>query len=240
MNPRTAIILGASSGIGRALAKIMDREGYTLGLFSRRLNLLESLQGELTHTAHIQTLDIRCAEQTRSAIENMIDTLGGLDVLIISSGIGKLNSALDWEPEADTIATNVMGFCAAANVAMKHFLAVGEGHLVGISSVAALRGGRGAPAYNASKAFISNYMEGLRMKVQRKKRPITISDIKPGFVDTPMAQGMGMFWVAPVERAAEQIFLAIQKRKSHAYITARWRWVAWALKLAPDVLYRRL
>jgi len=108
------------------------------------------------------------------------------------------------------------------------------------SSIAAIRGGGDAPAYNASKAFVSNYLEGLRQMAAKMKLPLTVTDIKPGFVDTVMAQGEGLFWVAPAEKAAKQILEAVEKKKDHAYVTKRWRLVAWVLKLLPGRLYCKI
>ncbi len=127
-----------------------------------------------------------------------------------------------------------------ANVAVHHFLQQRAGHLVGISSIAALRGTGGAPSYNASKAFVSNYLEGLQQKCAKLKLPITITDVKPGFVNTAMAQGEGLFWVAPPEKAAEQIYQAIKARKTHAYVTKRWRSIGVLLRLMPRHLYNKI
>ena len=123
---------------------------------------------------------------------------------------------------------------------MKHFVKQGSGHLVGISSVASIRGGRSAPAYNASKAYQSNYLEGLRQKAKKMGAKITITEIIPGFVDTAMAKGEGIFWSAPPKKAATQIFSAIYRKKSRAYITKRWRIIAWLLKLLPSFICERL
>jgi short-subunit dehydrogenase len=116
----------------------------------------------------------------------------------------------------------------------------GAGHLVGISSIAALRGNRYAPAYNASKAFVSNYLEGVRHRFNKMKLPIAVTDAQPGFVDTPMAKAPRRFWVASPQTAARQIVAAIRTRKHHVYITRRWRLVAWLMRIVPDVLYSKL
>ncbi len=110
---------------------------------------------------------------------------------------------------------------------------------MGISSLAALRGNSLAPAYNASKAFVSTYLQGLRYKVARLGLPITITDIQPGFVDTAMAQSPSLFWVASPEKAAGQIYEAIRRKRKQATITKRWRLFAWFLKLAPDWFFER-
>ena len=230
-----AIIIGASSGIGRELAKILSHEGYEIGVIARRKDLLISLQDEIRSPIFIQPADISHPEEAMVLLKTLIKEMGGADLAILSSAVGFLNPELDWNKDKETIEVNVLGFCAMANVFMKHFLSQGHGHLVGISSIAALRG---SGSYSASKAFVSNYLEGLRHQMAKEKKAITITDIKPGFVDTAMAKG-STFWVAPVKQAAERIVRAIQKKKSHAYITSRWRLIAWLLKGMPNFIYDR-
>lgn len=185
-------------------------------------------------------MDVSDPDAAQAGLTAMIEELGGADVIVISAGTGHLNPGLDWPPEAETIAVNVTGFAALAGVAMNHFIERGRGHLVGISSIAALRGAATAPAYNASKAFESNYLQALRQKVAQLKLPITVTDIQPGLVDTAMAKGEGLFWVQPPAKAAAQIMAAIERKRSHAYITRRWRLIAWALKILPDFIYHRM
>ena len=127
---------------------------------------------------------------------------------------------------------------ALASAAMRHFEERGRGHLVGLSSLAALRGQGAAPAYNASKAFVSNYLDGLRHRAVHGGLDVTVTDVLPGFVDTPMV-GDQTFWLAPVDKAAEQIYRAIRRRRARVYVTRRWRLVAWLLKVLPDALYYR-
>jgi len=237
---RKAIIIGASSGIGRELSKILARDGYTVGLAARRVELLEELQSHLPSASFIKRIDITHHVEAMNLLDELIQEMGGVDLLVICSGTGHVNPDLEWEKERDTIDTNVGGFVAMAGTGMKHFLKAKKGCLVGISSIAALRGNNDAPSYNASKAFISNYMEGLRRRVKKLHLPITITDIKPGYVDTPMASGSKIFWMSSTRKAAMQIYRAIQKKKRHAYITRRWRLVAWAMKCMPSCLYERL
>lgn len=237
---KKAIIIGASSGIGKGLAKALSERGLTLGLAARRRHALEALRDELPNESVVKEIDIAKPELAMVALSELIDVMGGVDLIVLSSGIGEANAPLDWDLENDCVATNVIGFTAIANVAIKHFLEQKSGHLVGISSIAALRGSKHAPAYNASKAFQSIYMQGLRQKVTVPGCSITVTDIKPGFVDTKMAKSDDLFWVAPVDKAAEQIIRAIDKKKSYAYITKRWRLIAWVLKAVPEVIYKRL
>jgi short-subunit dehydrogenase len=166
--------------------------------------------------------------------------MGAVDLIIYAAGYGEINENLAWEAERRSVETNVMGFAAVANIALNYFIQNKSGHLVAISSLAALRGGKSSPAYNASKAFMSNYLEGLRQKVTNLGLPIIITDIKPGFVDTDMAKGEGLFWMSSAKKAARQIHGAIKQERSHVYVTKRWRLIAWLLQLMPSYLYNRL
>ena len=115
-----------------------------------------------------------------------------------------------------------------------------SGHLVAISSIGGLRGSRQAPAYNATKAYQINYLEGLRQKAKKLNTSIFVTDIRPGLVDTEMAKGEGLFWVMPVEKAARQIFQAIIDKKKVAYVTRRWGLIATILKQIPRPIHDRM
>ena len=232
MNNKNVIIIGASSGIGKELAKVFSEKGFTVGLTARRVELLSQIAKELPGASFVKHMDISNTDEAIKAIEQLIKEMGGVQTIVINAGIGFVNPDLDWEKEKSTIDVNVTGFAAMANVAMKQFIKQGFGHLIGISSISAIRGSSHAPAYSASKAFMSHYLEAMRLKVLKMKIPVTITDIQPGFVDTAMAQGE-KFWVASARTAALQIFDAIEKKKSHAYVTKRWRLIAWILKLTP-------
>ncbi len=237
---KKAIVVGASSGIGRALAKIFAEAGYVVGLVARRLPLLLELQREIGDQTFVKQIDVSHTHEAISQFSELIREMDSADLIVISAGTGFINPGLDWDKENETIAVNVSGFSAIANVAMHHFLQRGAGHLVNISSIAALRGNGSAPAYNASKAFESNYLDGLQQKIARLHLPITITDIQSGFVKTAMAQGEGVFWLASPEEAAKQIYQAIRGKKKHAYITKRWRLIAWFFRFVPDSIYYRL
>lgn len=240
MGMKKAIVIGASSGIGRELAKVLSQNNYIVGLVGRRTELLSELQREIPTKTYTKRIDVARTTEAINLLEELIQEMGGMDVIILSSGVGFINPDLIWEQEKETIDINVSGFVAVANVVFKHFCKQGSGQIVGMSSIAAIRGNCDSPAYNASKAFVSNYLEGLRQKVSKLRLSIAVTDIQPGFVDTAMAKGNGLFWVAPKEKAAWQIFRAIKSKKKHAYITKRWRIIAWLLKIMPDWVYNRL
>jgi short-subunit dehydrogenase len=126
------------------------------------------------------------------------------------------------------------------NYTFNYFVQQGHGQLAATSSIASIRGNGWAPAYSASKAFQSVYMEGLHMKARKMKARIFVTDIQPGFVNTKLAKGNGQFWVAPVGKAANQIVQAIDKKKWRAYITRRWWIIAQLMKWAPGWIYHKI
>jgi short-subunit dehydrogenase len=185
-------------------------------------------------------MDVSKAPDAMHQMRDLIDELQDVELIIISAGVGTLNPEMEWRHEAETMETNVTGFAAVANMAVQHFTQQGSGHLVGISSIAALRGGDASPAYYASKAFQSNYLQGLRKKMAKSHMPVTITEVQPGLVNTAMAQGEGLFWVAPVRKAARQIYDAISRKREHVYVTKRWRLIAWLIKFMPASLYNKM
>jgi len=233
------IIIGASSGIGSELAKIYIGRGDVIGITGRRENLLKEIQAIAPDHVHISSFDVRGNENIFH-LQSLINELGGLDLLIYNSGFGDISKTLDWELDKETYETNVKGFIEIANYAFNFFVKQGHGHIAATSSIASIRGNSWAPAYSASKAFESVYMEGLHMKSKKMKANVFITDIQPGFVNTKMAKGNGQFWVASVEKAAKQIVEAIDKKKWRAYVTRRWWLVAQLMKWAPGFIYHRI
>lgn len=235
-----AIIIGATSGIGKRLAKLLVDNGYKVGITGRRSELLDELKKRNPNSFVIKTFDITDTNVVVEKLEELTSELGGLDLLILSAGTGDLNENLDFKIEKHTIDTNVVGFTCIADWTFKYFEKQEFGHLVAISSIGGLRGSRQAPSYNATKAYQINYLEGLRQKTAKLKKPIFITDIRPGLVDTEMAKGDGLFWVMPVEKTVSQIFKAIKKSRKIVYVTKRWRLIAAILKRIPRPIYDRM
>jgi short-subunit dehydrogenase len=237
---KKAIIVGATSGIGKELAKVLSENNYLVGITGRRNELLIELKNEKPNLFITKTFDITDLKSTIASLEELTIELGGLDLLVISSGTGDLNENLNFEIEKLTIDTNVMGFTNIVDWTFDYFKKQKSGHLVAITSIGGLRGGRQAPSYNASKSYQLNYIEGLRQKVNKLNLPITLTDIRPGLVNTEMAKGEGLFWLMPVEKAANQIWNAIKREKKIAYITKRWLLIAIIIKLLPRFIYDRM
>lgn len=232
------IIIGATSGIGRELAQQYVKLGHTVAVTGRRQPLLQELK---TQFPAIETACFDVQGITAMAeLQLLITKTAGLDLLIYSAGYGEPSTDLVEETEIDATNTNVMGFVKIAAFTFNYFRKQGHGQLAVISSVAALRGNSWTPAYSASKAYVSNYAEGLNIKARKLQLDIVITDIRPGFVNTKMAKGQGQFWVAPVATAARQITAAITAKKRVAYITKRWWFIAFLLKRLPFWIYRKI
>ncbi|MFN5422574.1 MAG: SDR family NAD(P)-dependent oxidoreductase [bacterium] len=237
---KKAIIIGATSGIGRALAESLVHEGYVVGVTGRREDLLNSIQEKHPGKIFARKMDVQDVPRIESICDELVAQMGGLDIFIIAAGIGEENKELNFEIENEVIKTNIQGFTCLADWSMSYFKKQGHGHLVNISSIAGIRGNGLAPSYNASKAYQINYLEGLRLNAHRSNIPINVTDVRPGFVDTAMAKGKGMFWVAPVKKAADQIYDAIKRKKQVVYVTKRWRLIGYILKVIPYSILRRI
>jgi short-subunit dehydrogenase len=233
------IIVGATSGIGREMARLYAGEGHLVGATGRRQELLYSLQLEYPNQIVTECFDTTAPGAT-THLESLTRKMGGLDMLVYSAGWGEIMDSLDWAVDKGTVDVNVNGFLEAMHYGWRLFTAQGHGHLVTLSSIASIRGNRHSPAYSASKAFQSIYFEGLYIKARRMNIPLFLTDVQPGFVDTKMAKGPGRFWVAPADKAARQIVRAIDRRRWRVYITHRWWIIAKIAKWIPAWLYHRL
>lgn len=234
------IIIGATSGIGRGLAEQYAKENCLIGITGRRENLLKEVCAQDKDKLSYKVCDITHTEATISLLEMLVQELGGMDLLIICAGTGELNPDLSYQIEEPTLLTNVIGFTNIADWGFRYFEQQKRGHIVAISSVGGIRGSGISPAYNATKAYQINYMEGLRQKATKSPYSIYTTDVRPGFVDTAMAKGEGLFWVTPVDKAVKQIKKAISKKKNVAYISKRWKYVAALFRILPSAIYCRI
>ena len=214
---RVAVVTGASSGIGWALAKHLAAVGCKVGLVARRRDLLEKLAGEITGAdgaAAFASADVAEREQTIQAIHEVAGKLGPVDLLIANAGVGA-PTALDPVNIADVekmFRVNVFGAIYAIEAVLPEMLRRRSGHLVAMSSLAAYKGLPGESAYCASKAALNSYMEGLR--IQLRDKGVAVTTVCPGFVKTPMTEvnEFQMPWVMEADEAAQRIVRALRRR----------------------------
>lgn len=236
---RAAIVIGATSGIGRAVAVRLAVAGYRVGIAGRREELLRELAQTMLDRYETEVLDV---EDTGvcERLEKLVERLGSPELILFCAGTGELNDALDYRLEEATNRVNVSGFTRVMDWAYRYFEQRGGGCLAAITSVMGLRGSRTAPSYAASKAYQINYLEGLHQKAFHQKLPIRIVDLRPGSVRTAMMKGEGHFWIASAEEAARCICKAIEARRAVQYVIPRWRIVGLLLRWIPERLYRRM
>ncbi|MDG5768127.1 SDR family NAD(P)-dependent oxidoreductase [Balneolales bacterium ANBcel1] len=239
---KKAIIIGASSGIGAQIAIDLSARGYTLGLTARRLALMEQeLKPKLATPSHFEYMDVVDIEASIQVIRKLVRKMGGIDLIIINAGVSGSSSRMERQAAEELIRINVLGFAGMLHEAYRIFQKQGHGHIVGISSIASLLPHPNGSAYNASKAFVSNYLDSIRLRIKRRNENIVVTDVLPGYVLTPMTrENKRMFWVAGVEKASAQIVDDIEKKRSVSYVSRRWRLIAWLLSLMPRGLLNRI
>jgi len=235
------IIIGATSGIGEELARQCVEKEYHVGGTGRRLERLEGLKRELGNYFSYAEMDVSEFEEAKSQLHKLIDEMGGMDIIVLNAGISNYPAASITAMEQKVIDVNVSGFVQIFGEAFQYFRKQGYGQIVGMSSIASLFGSSRAAPYSSSKAFISTYMQAYRQRCNSISEEITITDVKPGFVESEMIEGKkGLFWVGTTKKAVKQMLKDIEKKKSYSYVTRRWRLVAWLIKLTPNWVLDRL
>lgn len=235
--PRTVVIVGASSGIGAALAREYAAQGARVVALARRLNLLQSLPAGVQGIAH----DVRDAAAVPALADAIERDHGPVDTLIYAAGSMPRITPETWDTTLDqeVIETNVCGLMAWMNAFAPRLQQRGRGHLAAISSIAGDRGRRGFPAYCTSKAAVNTYMESLRNRLSR--HGVKVTTIKPGFVDTAMTQGLSrLFWMASAETAARQIRRAVDGGAHTRYVLRRWALIGLIIRWIPSWMFRRM
>jgi NAD(P)-dependent dehydrogenase (short-subunit alcohol dehydrogenase family) len=239
---KKAVVVGASSGVGEAIAVALANEGAKVAVLGRREDELARVVKRAPNSLKAYIHDVRQYDETPSLFERIVQELGGLDALVYAAGVMPkvAEGEYDFQKDRLMMETNVVGAMAWLNLAAARFEAAGKGTLMGISSIAGERGRRGAPGYGASKAALTSYLESLRNRCSRYG--VNVVTIKPGFVDTAMTRGLkGLFWlVSPETVARRSLALAKRGNSASAFVPWRWGWVARIVRAIPSLLFRRL
>lgn len=236
---KKVIIIGATSGIGEALALRYIQNNCLVGVTGRREERLMAFKKQFPDNVHTQTMDV-CREDAPGLLEELVNEMGGMDLLIYCAGIGQQNSELLPELELRTVYTNVVGFTAIANYVYNYFKREQrEGQFAAISSVAGIRSLRHAPSYSATKRYITHYMACLAQKGHKDKLPVKFTTILPGFIRTELLRHDYPFIIS-LEKGADLIFEAIEKRKRKSTLPGRWRVIAVIWQLIPQWIWERV
>lgn len=236
---KRAIIIGATSGIGKEVARLLLQQGWYIGIAGRRTEALEALQTDSPKQVEIQRMDVT-AEDAPMQLQRLIEKLGGMDLFFLSSGVGFQNRDLNPEIELNTAYTNVDGFIRMMTCAFHYFRKKGCGHIAVISSIAGTKGLGVAPAYSATKRFQNTYIDALAQLSSMQHLNIHFTDIRPGFVATDLLKNGKYPMLMHADVVAQHIVKALQKKKRVAIIDGRYRILVFFWRMIPRWLWEKL
>ena len=232
---KKAIVIGASSGIGLEVAQLLKKEGWTLGVAARRVELLQAIGAEA-----VEQIDVT-AEDATEHLRSLINKIGGMDLFFYASGIGKQNRELKEDIELSTMATNGVGFTRMIGEAYRYFAEQGRGHIAAITSIAGTKGLGPAPSYSATKAMQNVYLQALEQQAHARGLDIRFTDIRPGFVDTALLNGDFHYpMMLKPHKVAQEIVAAINSRQHIRVIDWRYRLLTAFWRRIPRFIWRRI
>ncbi|MBR5297288.1 MAG: SDR family NAD(P)-dependent oxidoreductase [Parabacteroides sp.] len=233
------IIIGATSGIGYEIAQIYRKLGWRIGIAGRRADRLEQMRLEAPEQFETEPIDVTQPDAPERLIR-LIKKVGGMDIFLLSSGIGSQNRSLNPAIELATLETNGVGFTRMVTTAFNYFKENGGGQLAVISSIAGTKGLGAAPAYSATKRFQNIYIDTLDQLAHMEKLPIVFTDIRPGFVKTDLLKNDRYPMLMSPSYTAQQIVKAITQKKRRAVIDWKYAILVFFWKLIPDWIWVRL
>ena len=230
-----AIVVGASSGIGLEVARLLIQRGWTVGVAARRIELLQSVGA-----AQVEQIDVT-ADDAASKLLQLIDRMGGIDLFFYASGIGKQNRELTEDIELATVRTNGLGFTRMVGAAYRFFAQQGRGHIACITSIAGTKGLGPAPAYSATKAMQNVYLQALEQQAHARGLDIRFTDIRPGFVDTALLAGDFHYpMMLKPQAVAREIVYAIEHHKHIRVIDWKYRLLTALWRRIPRFIWRKI
>lgn len=244
MKKQRIVIIGASSGLGKEITSQFAQMGWTIGIAARRIDALKELQQQFPESiVATEQIDVTSADAGEKLL-SLIKNVGGIDTLLLASGIGSQNPSLEIEIEMNTVKTNTLGFTHIVDTAFNYFRNRSNdetpGQIAVISSIAGTMGLGIAPSYSATKRYQRHYIDALEQLAHFEKVNVKFTDIRPGFVDTPLLNNCRKFpMLMSVEYATPRIVKAILRRKRVSIIDWRWRIVVAFWHLFPRCIWRR-
>lgn len=237
---KRAIIIGATSGIGQEVARLLVNSGWHIGIAGRRVERLKAFQKEFPDRIEIEAIDVT-EEKSEEKFHALIERLGGMDLFLLSSGIGFQNKNLIADIELSTIQTNALGFTRMTTVAFNFFKAQHHGHLAIISSVAGTKGLGIAPAYSATKRFQNIYIDALEQLAHLEKLNIQFTDIRPGFVATDLLNdGKQYPLLMDKKSVAKKVLKAIDQKRRVIVIDYRYQLIVFFWRMLPQFIWKRM
>jgi short-subunit dehydrogenase len=237
---KKAIIVGASSGIGREVAKLLLSDGWHLGLAARREELLQELKQTAPERIEVMAIDVTKPDSSERLL-SLIQKLGGIDLYFHAAGVGSQNHTLEEDIELRTMETNAVGFTRMIGVAYRYFAEQGTGHIAAITSIAGTKGMGPIPAYSATKALQGTYLQALEQLSRQRGLDIHFTDIRPGFVATDLLRKDFHYpMLMRPEPVARDIVCSLYRRRHVRIIDGRYRVLTFFWRLTPRWLWRRI
>lgn len=234
-----AVIIGATSGIGLEVARMLWKEGATVGVAGRRTDRLQEFCNECGQRVHYLRIDITDNDAGKKLIE-LSEAIGGADMILLCSGTGSQNPELKPEIESDTVNINVGGFTRMIDAAFNYFKGKGGGHIAAVTSIAGTKGLGIAAAYSATKRYQNTYMQCLAQLSAMQGYNIRFTDIRPGFVDTDLLKSGSFPMKMPVEYTAKKIVKAIKRHKRVAVIDWKYKIIVAIWRIIPNCIWERM
>ena len=237
---KKAIVVGASSGIGHEVARLLIAEGWAVGVAARRIDKLTDLQAMAPERVYTAQIDVN-NEDAETSLLQLIEHMNGIDLYFHAAGIGWQNPSLNADIELKTMETNALGFTRMIGCAYRYFANNGGGHIACITSIAGTKGLGPAPAYSATKAMQNTYLQALEQLAACKHHNIHFTDIRPGFVDTPLLAGTSHLpMLMTTKKVARSIIKAINNRRHICVIDSRWCVLTYLWRHIPNWIWRRM
>ena len=237
---KKAIIVGASSGIGQEVARLLLADGWHIGVAARREEPLMALKATAPEHVEVMTIDVTKPDAGEQLLA-LIGQLGGMDLYFHASGIGKQNRTLEEPIELNTMETNAVGFTRMIGTAYRYFARQGKGHIAAITSIAGTKGLGPAPAYSATKALQATYLQAMEQQARQRGLDIRFTDIRPGFVDTALLNGTFKYpMLMKPEAVARDIVRSIYRKRHVRVIDGRYRVLTFFWRLIPNWIWRRM
>lgn len=237
------VIIGASSGIGRRVATDFARMGWRVGIAARREQPLKEIKAQFPGNVAYSTIDVTAPDAAKRFLD-LIELIDGMDVLLYCAGVGKMNPQLDTAIDIGTLEVNCLGFVRIVNAAYNYFkdtANVDRGRIAVISSIAGTRGIGIAASYSATKRFQRTYLDALCQLAHQEHVNVGFTDIRPGFIDTPLLGSDTRFpMTMSLDQAAPLIEKAIMRGNRVKTIDSRWRVVNALWRLIPGWAWRRI
>ncbi len=228
-----AIVMGASSGLGREVAERLLRDGWQVGVAARRVEALRDISVAGAPPPMVAQIDVT-HEDADLHLRQLIERMGGVDLYFHASGIGKQNPGLEADVELRTLQTNGVGFTRMVGEAFRWMASHGGGHIAVISSIAGTKGLAQAPSYSATKAFQNTYIQALEQLSNSRRLHIAFTDLRPGFVDTDLIRGSHFPMTLDKSLVADEMMWAIASKQHVRIIDWKWRIVVRLWRMVPD------